>query len=172
MIEQSVPKPSSRFDTTADEISDVIPVVNHAPKPDGSGTLDSSPLAEACKRAQDAGVAIVADLGEALARRDRSKVLTPFRRILFPARRPGRRPKETITAAHRDWKNGVRSLALYRAHIPGWERHSHYRRQSEARALMDTIRTRERREQERKTRKLGSASPAGGPVESEVKRSD
>ena len=144
MIEHSVPKPSSCFVPNSDENRDVAAVVNHEPKPSGSGTPDSQPVAEACKRAQDVGVAIVADFGEALARRDRSKVLSTFRRILFPARRPGRRPKETITAAHRDWKNGVRGPALCRAHIPGWEKHGYYRRQSEARALMDAIRTRER----------------------------
>jgi len=45
-------------------------------------------------------------------------------RILFPSRRPGRRPKETVTAAHRDSKNCIHGPALYRAHIPGWEKHN------------------------------------------------
>jgi hypothetical protein len=85
------------------------------------------------------------DLGSLLDPSDRRKVLIAFRGTLFPARRPGRRRKERITAAHQDWKNGMRGLALYRAHIPGWERHNRYRRQSEARALMDAVRTRDRR---------------------------
>jgi hypothetical protein len=127
--------------------------VDALPIHDGIGAPDPSPVAEACKRAQDAGVAIVADLGALLANRDRSKVLTAFRHILFPARRPGRRPKETITAAHRDWKGGIRGPALYRAHIPGWEKHNRYRRQSEARALMDAVRTRNRRERKRSERR-------------------
>jgi hypothetical protein len=111
-----------------------------------------APVDEACKRAQDAGGAIVTEFGAVLAHRDRNELLTAFRRILFPARRPGRRPKETITAAHLDWKNGMHGPALYRAHIPGWEKHNRFRRQCESRTLMEAIRTRERREQERTAR--------------------
>jgi hypothetical protein len=40
----------------------------------------------------------------------------------------------------------MRAEALYRAHIPGWEKHSKWRRKHEERALMDAIRSRRRRE--------------------------
>ena len=114
----------------------------HGSEPSVIGT---SPVAEACKRAQESGKRIVAEIGSSLGPAERRKVLTAFRRTLFPARRPGRRRKEAVTAAHQDWKNGVCGPALYRTHIPGWENHNRYRRQSEARALMDAVRSRERR---------------------------
>ena len=103
----------------------------------------------ACQLAQQAGADIVAQLGPMLGRRDLAKAVTVFRHTLLPGRQRGRKPKEQITAAHRDWKNGVRGVALYRSHIPGWDKHSHYRRQSEARGLMDAIYSRERRERKR-----------------------
>jgi len=126
---------------------DVPTVPDGLSKPDGFGTTAS--VAEACKRAHEAGSQIVADLGPVIGPTERRRILVAFRRELFPPGRPGRRRKETITAAHRDWKNGMRGPALYRTHIPGWEKHNRYRRQSEARALMDAVRTRNRREQNR-----------------------
>ena len=152
MIEHNVPKTSLSIDAKADEIYEVIPAGIRESKGSGSGTPDPSLVAEACKRAHDAGSRIAVDLGSSLGPSDRRKVLITFRRTLFPAKRPGRRRKDAVTAAHRDWKNGVRGLALYRAHIPGWDKHHHYRRQSESRALMDAIRSRERRERERTAR--------------------
>lgn len=157
MIEPNVPKPSSSFVPIADDSCDVAPVVNHYPKPD----VIDQPCELASKQAHDAGTRIVAGLGATLGPRDRRAVLTAFRRTLFPPKRPGRRCKETITAAHRDWKNGMHGPALYRAHIPRWEKHNRFRRNCEAQTLMDAIRTRERREQERTARKLGSARLAG-----------
>jgi hypothetical protein len=84
MIEQSVPKPSTRMDATDDDIGEVIPVGDREPKGDGFGTSEPSSVAEACKRAQEAGVGIVVDLGVALTHGDRRKVLTTFRRTLSP----------------------------------------------------------------------------------------
>ena len=161
MIEPSVPKPSLSFVSTNDEKCDVAADVNREPKPDVNGR----PCELASKRAQEAGARIVADLGAALSSRDRKNLVTAFRRTLLPPKRPGRRCKETITAAHRDWQNVMHGPALYRADIPGWEKHNRFRRKCEAQTLMDAIRTRERREQERTARKLGSARLAGGPVE-------
>lgn len=149
MIEPCVPKPSLSLDTPADENCDVAGVVNHEPKGSGFEQPDPVPLAEARKRAHDAGSRIAIDFGSLLDSSDRRKVLGTFRRTLFPAQRPGRRRSARVTAAHRDWKNGMRGPALYRAHIPGWDKHNHYRRQSEARALMDAVRTRERRQGQR-----------------------
>ena len=85
--------------------------------------LESS-LEEACAIAQEAASVAVSRLGPSRDRRERQKLLTAFRRVLFPIRRPGRRRKEEITAAHQDWKNGMRGVELYRKHIPGWEKHS------------------------------------------------
>jgi hypothetical protein len=114
-------------------------------RPDVIGT-PGEPVAEACRLAQAVSARIIAQFGPALERGERVKVLATFRRTLFPRRRSGRRPKESITAAHRDWKNGVRGIALYKAHIPRWEKHNHWKRRGEERALMDAIRKRERRE--------------------------
>jgi hypothetical protein len=150
--DQSVPKTIVSLEAIAPSDGRVSAVPHREPKGDVSGKADPLVVAEACKRAQDTGAGIVAELGALLAHGDRRKVLSSFRRILFPPGRPGRRPKETVTAAHRDWKNGVRAPALYRAHIPGWGKHNRYRRQSEARALMDAVRTRDRRERKRTVR--------------------
>jgi hypothetical protein len=71
-----------------------------------------------------------------------------FRHVINPVKRPGRRKKEQITAAHRDWKNGTTSpVELCKKHIAGWKDHNRFRREVEARRLMDAIRSRERREQ-------------------------
>jgi hypothetical protein len=151
MIEPNVPKPSSSFVPIADDNCDVAPVANHEPKPSGFGAKEieiqaDQAAAEACRIAQDAGLRIVSQFGPALGRKARMKALGALRRVLFPPRRPGRKCKEAVTRAHIDWKNGLRGVALYRAHIPGWEKHSSWRRTAEARALMDAIRTRDRRE--------------------------
>lgn len=155
--EQSVPKPIVSPDaiTTADAGFSAVPPCE--PKGSGFGKPDPSPVAEACNRAHDAGSRIAVDLGSSLGPSDRRKVLITFRCTLFPAKQPGRRRKDAVTAAHRDWKNGMRGPALYRAHIPGWEKHNRYRRQSEARALMDAVRARNRREQKRAAQRQGQS---------------
>src|SRR5579864_4950155 len=104
-------------------------------KPDVLGTSQDQ-MGRACAIARESGQRIANELGIALARRERLKVVSTFRRILFPPKRPGRRRKEAITAAHRDWKNGLRGPALFRRHIPNWERHNHFRREYESRRLM------------------------------------
>ena len=109
-------------------------------------------MGEACTLARQAGTDIPARLGSDLSRNDRLKAVTAFRRALVPQSRPGRRPKDKITAAHRDWKDGLRGVPLYRKHIPGWERHSQWRRRAEEQRLMDSIRKRERRARERRAR--------------------
>ena len=103
-------------------------------------------LEKVCRLGHESGLEIRVAFDSKLNRRDLLKAVTAFRRALIPPRRPGRRLKAQITAAHRDWKNGVRGVALYTAHIPGWAKHSEWRHKGEARALMDAIRSRERRE--------------------------
>lgn len=73
------------------------------------------------------------------------KLAGAFRSALIPKRRPGRRPKPAITAAHQDWCGGLRGLPLYRKYIPGFDRRSRWRRIYEARRLNDAIHSREKR---------------------------
>ncbi len=96
--DQSVPKPSRMLDATPATNCELSTFTTGELKGGVSGKPDPLAVAEACKRAQDAGVAIVGDLGAVLAHGDRRKILTAFRRILFPPRRAGRRPKETVAA--------------------------------------------------------------------------
>ena len=126
------------------ESKDFPTVSTSEQKTDGLGKPDDA-AGEACKRAQEAGAWIVADYGPVLSHKDKAKAVTLFRRALIPPKRPGRKPKEAVTAAHRDFETGMRGSALYRAHIPGWEKHNRYRRKYEERALMAAINTRKRR---------------------------
>src|SRR5690348_8362265 len=72
-----------------------------------------------------------------LDRRERMRIVGTFRRQLIPPGKPGRRRSKEITAAHVDWKSGIRGLALYRKHISGFERMSRWKRLGMARALTD-----------------------------------
>ena len=103
-------------------------------------------LQQACAIATEAAARALGALGPSPDRRLRQKVPVAFRHGVFPVKRPGRRRKEGITAALKDWKEGMRGVELYRKHIPEWERHNRYRRSYEARRLLDAIRSRERRE--------------------------
>jgi hypothetical protein len=119
---------------------------------DGLGTPEPQAKDKARNLAEEIGLRIVTEFGAELERRDRLKIATAFRRQLIPPRPPGRRPKEAITAAHRDWKAGVRGLELFRRHIPDFDKKGHWRRKGESQALMDAIRTRHRRERRRRHR--------------------
>ena len=123
---------------------------------------ESSPLdcrlQEACAIAKEAAARAIGCLGACPDRRERQKVLTAFRHVIIPVKRPGRKRKEGITAAHRDWKNGMRGVALYRKYIPGWESHGYWRRKGEESRLRNAISTRDRREGG--TRKIQPADSA------------
>ncbi len=86
----------------------------------------------------------------ALDRPERLKLVKAFRAVLIPRKAPGRKRRKEITAAYADWKLGMKGLPLYRKHIPGFEKLSHWRRREKSRALMDAIRTRQRRERRRR----------------------
>jgi hypothetical protein len=105
-------------------------------------TLENLPPAEVI--ATEAGQRIARDYPH-LDRRWRLRIASTFRRQLIPPRKPGRKRRKEITAAHADWKLGLRGLELYRRHIPGFDRMSQWRRESTIRDLMDAIRSRERR---------------------------
>jgi len=83
--------------------------------------------------------------GERLTREECLKLVSLFRAGMVPRRRAGRRPKPQVTAAYLDWKAGMRGVALFRKHIPGWQKHNRYRRMAEQKGLMDAIRNRVRR---------------------------
>jgi hypothetical protein len=119
------------------------------PAPETSGFDTGDAAKEACRIVCNSAARVASQFGDLLGRKDLSKVLAAFRRTLLPARRRGRRREERITKAHKDWRAGIRRIALYRAHIPGWGKHNRYRRRAEEKALMDAIRSRERREKGR-----------------------
>jgi hypothetical protein len=115
----------------------------------GSPPPPLDPLSLACRLGAESAERIASQFGSLLDRADRQKVCRTFDRILLPRRTPGRKRKKSITLAFTDWKAGVRGTALYRKHIPHWERHSNWRRRGEQRALMDAIYSRERRDKKR-----------------------
>jgi RecB family exonuclease len=84
--------------------------------------------------------------GEGLTREQWLKLVSVFRAGTVPRRRAGRRPKPQVTASYLDWKTGMRGVALFRKHIPGWEKHNRYHRIGEQKELIDAIRSRYRRE--------------------------
>jgi hypothetical protein len=80
-----------------------------------------------------------------LDRPARLRIAAIFRRQLIPPRTPGKKRRKEITAAHADWKLGIRGKELYCRHIPGFDRMGRWRREAKSRDLMDAIRSRERR---------------------------
>jgi hypothetical protein len=92
---------------------------------------------------------------------ERRRIVRTFRSALIPRRRAGRKQSETITAAYEAWKGGMRGVALFRNHIPHWDRLSRWRRKAERRSLMDAIYSRNRRE---RAKQPGSALIAPQPV--------
>jgi len=106
---------------------------------------DNALLTQAAQAATNAGQQVAANCLD-LTRRERLFVASAFRRQLIPPGKPGRKRSSKITAAYLDWRDGLRGLALYRKHIPEYDRHSYWRRRVESRALMDAIHTRDGRE--------------------------
>lgn len=84
--------------------------------------------------------------GQGLTREEYLRLVSAFRAGIVLRRRAGRRPKPQVTAAYLDWKAGMRGVALFRKHIPGWEGHHRYRKNGEQKALMNAIRSRSRRQ--------------------------
>jgi hypothetical protein len=110
---------------------------------------DVSPAFIAAKeRTAQAAHDIRCQHGQGLTREECLRLVSAFRAGMVPRRRAGRRPKPQVTAAYLDWKAGMRGVALFRKHIPGWDGHHRYRKIGEQKALMDAIRSRARREHE------------------------
>ena len=68
------------------------------------------------------------------------------RSSVVPRKKPGRRRRPEITAAHLDAKAGMNAYDLCLKHIPGWLKHNRDRRIVEQRRLMDALRSRAKRE--------------------------
>jgi hypothetical protein len=62
------------------------------------------------------------EFGAGLTREQCLKLVGVFRAGVVPRQRAGRRPKPQVTAAYLDWKAGMRGVALFRKHIPEWDR--------------------------------------------------
>jgi len=113
---------------------------------DGDGNGDSkTQLAQAMAVAERAGKDIATNLST-LAPHQRLTVVKAFRRQLLPPGRPGRKRSKVVTAAYTDWRAGMRGLALYRKHLPRFDRMNHWERKVKTRALLDAIRARKRRD--------------------------
>ena len=110
----------------------------------------AKPPSEAFTAAKEKAAQVAEEIrqkfGERLTREECIRVASEFRSAVVQKRKPGRRRKAHVTAALVDWKAGVRGDDLYRAHIRGWEKQGKWRRKHEERALMDAIRSRDRRE--------------------------
>jgi hypothetical protein len=99
---------------------------------------------------------------EQLPRSARLQVVTRVRQAIVPKRKPGRK-NPNIDSAWQDYQRGVRGLKLYRRHIPGHAMMNRYHRAAEENRLLDGLRKRARRLQERtgrRTTKLTDATPA------------
>lgn len=138
------------------------PGADDLPEVDGFGREDVKRYREAINAAAAAGRQIAKDFG-GLGRRERFALAGTFRRQLIPPGSPGRKRSEQITAAHADWKLGLRGPSLYRRHIDGWDRHGRWRRDAEARRLMDAIRNRERRDRKRFSKHVAEHRPISDP---------
>ena len=60
-----------------------------------------------------------------LDRPARLRLVNTLRRELLPAKPRGRKPDPRVTAAYEDWMKGMRGVALYKKHIPGYDQCSH-----------------------------------------------
>jgi hypothetical protein len=112
-------------------------------------------------------LAAAVEIGQAFARRyreldrqQRSHIARAIRAQLLPPGRRGSKRKKEITAAHEDWRAGMRGVELCRKHIPGYDKMGYWKRKAKGRTLMSNIHTRERRD------KAKRQSPGGQNTES------
>lgn len=146
---RNVPKPSDEFATENADAKQEPLVSECVPKPDDFGTPETH-MAAAAVIAESVGQEIATKF-RTFAPRQKRSIVSTFRRQLFPPRKPGRKRSKEISAALADWQIGTRGLALYRKHIPRFQRMSIWERKVKTRALMDAIRARKRRELRRET---------------------
>jgi hypothetical protein len=96
---------------------------------------------------------------EHLTRSARLQVVTRVRQAIVPKRKPGRK-NPNLDSAWPDYQRGVRGLKLYRRHIPDHGRMNQYHRAAEENRLLDGLRKRARRLQERVRRRTTKPSDA------------
>ena len=89
---------------------------------------------------------ILREHGNELNRSERIRLLQWLRGALTLKEKAGRRPLLRVTRAYQAWKEGKRGIALFREHIPNWEKLGRYRRSAEERKLMAAIHSRRRRD--------------------------
>ena len=75
-------------------------------------------LQQACALASEVGNRVAAMLPPTLSWRDKSRVIRAFKSNLAPSKKPGRKPRALVTAAHAAWKQGARGVRLYAEFIP------------------------------------------------------
>ena len=132
----------------SDEASKPVPVTPGEAKQTlgfGKGGPSAEAVARAKEIAVDAARKIQTAVRQPIERRDALRIVSAFRSTLIPHGRRGRKQKAVITAAHADYKRGMRGIPLFRNHIPRFDRMGHWEREVKTRRLMDAIRTRERR---------------------------
>ena len=88
-------------------------------------------VAESKTIAVEAATRIRVRYGAHLDRRKLVEISKAFRAALVPRRKAGRKRNGAITAAHADWKTGIRGLALHRKHIRNFDKLSRWRRESQ-----------------------------------------
>ena len=126
------------------ENTSVPPEADTLPQPDGSGTSVPSDFDRARSASTYAAKRIKSKF-LALTLEERRRVGRAFLSTLAPSGSRGRKRRKEITAAHADWKNGMRGPELFEKHIPGFKTMSQWKRRVKKRALIDAIRSRERR---------------------------
>lgn len=108
-------------------------------------------LSQAVTAASRAGQRIVQKFTD-LDRRDREHLVAAFQLQVLPPLKRGRKRSEAVTAAHADWRSGMRGVKLYSRHIAGFDDMSWAERESKSRSLIRAISSRERRSPDRHRR--------------------
>ena len=86
-----------------------------------------------------------------------------FQAQLLPPCHPRRWRKKKLTRACQDYENGQRGIALFRKHIPRWDKLSHDSRTVRSQRLMASIRRRQSRA--KRTATKPAIVPATKPLE-------
>ena len=83
----------------------------------------------------------------------RLRVVAAVRELTVTRGKPGRRKDERLDGAYVDYKAGVRGLKLFRKHIPGYDKLSHWRRGLQQRRLMGALQQRVSRSKKKRHRR-------------------
>jgi len=79
----------------------------------------------------------------------RLRVVAAVRELIVTRGKPGKKKDERIDRAYADYTAGVRGLKLFKKHIPGHDRLSHWRRSVEQDRLMAALQQRASRNKKR-----------------------